>query len=158
MTNNPTQEIVKKIRNLYQSEPSAQKLFDWTANRERDATSTSIDRIRSVLNISRGDAVALARLLHDAECGEFIVGRHKQRSRFRWKYSCISLGQAAAGESTDIAEAENPVPEGEEDLVESESLPVQVQIPLKLTIAEAKAALANSLGVPVTSIEIIVKA
>jgi hypothetical protein len=159
MTNDFTQDVIDAIRNLYRTNASAQALFDWTAQRERDATSTSIDRISSQLEISRGEAVALARLLEEAKCGEFIVGRRGQKSRFRWAYSCISLGQAASGEASDLEEAEDPIPESEDDLLDTPSVELaQPNAPLKLTIAEAKAALANSLGVSVTSIEIIVKA
>jgi hypothetical protein len=148
-------DVIDKIRALYKVDANAQALFDWTAQRERDATSTNIDRIRSQLGISRGEAVALARRLEEAGCGQFIVGRRGQKSRFLWSYSCISLGRAAAGEAAELEEAENPVPESEEDLVDIRATEVP-QVPL--TIAAAKAALASSLGVPITSIEIIVKA
>lgn len=158
MVNGFNEDVVKQIRQLYNSNTAAQALFDWTAQRERDATSTSIDRISSQINISRGEAVALARRLEDAKCGEFIVGRHGQKSRFRWAYSCISLGQAAAGESSVIEKPENPLAENEEDAPETSVAEVPpIQSPLKLTIAEAKAALANSLGVPLANIEITVK-
>ena len=159
MTNGITDEIVTEIRALYGSDPSAQALFDWTAQRSRDATATSIDRICNQLDISRGEAVALAKRLQEAGCGEFIVGRRGQKSRFNWNYSCISLGQAAAGESASIEAVDDPVSEDEDEYEADErSAEVSPQIPLTLTIAEAKAILAASLGVPVNSVEITVKA
>jgi hypothetical protein len=158
MTNDFNQDVIDAVRSLYNTNASAQALFDWTAQRERDAASTSIDRIASQLGVSRGEAVALARLLAEAKCGEFIVGRRGQKSRFRWDYSCISLGQAASGESSRLEEADDPIPESEEDLHAGQSVEPAQPGALKLTIAEAKAALANSLGVSVTNIEIIVKA
>lgn len=158
MTNDFNQDVIDAVRSLYNTDTSAQALFDWTAQRERDATSTSIDRIASQLGVSRGEAVALARLLEEAKCGEFIVGRRGQKSRFRWDYSCISLGQAASGESSSLEKAEDPIPENDEDLLAVPSVAPAQPSALKLTIAEAKAALASSLGVSVTNIEIIVKA
>ena len=153
MTKDLAQQIISAIRTLYRTDASARALFDWTASRTRDATATSIDRIAYQLGLSRGDAVALARKLEAAGCGEFVVGRRGQKSRFVWAYSCISLGQAASGEASEIEEVENPLPE-DEGSPEQSGLGEE----LKLTIAEAKAALANSLGVPASSIEIIVKA
>ncbi|SDR39001.1 hypothetical protein SAMN05519103_02585 [Rhizobiales bacterium GAS113] len=157
MTTDFAQEVIDAIRQLYETNEAARALFDWTAQRERDATSTSIDRISNQLRISRGEAVALSRLLEEANCGEFIVGRRGQKSRFRWNYSCVSLGQAASGESSNLEKADNPIPESEEDSFDEPSDKFDLTH-LKLTIAEAKSVLANSLGVSVSNIEIIVKA
>jgi hypothetical protein len=153
MTNEFDAAVVPAIRNLYKSFPAAQKLFDWTAGRERDATETTIDRMAHKIGVSRGEAVALARQLAEAHCGDFVVGRHGQKSRFRWDYSCISLGQAAAGEQVELQAASDPIAEAEE-----EALDPQPASALKLTIPQAKAALAATFGVSPANIEIIVKA
>ena len=158
MTEDFTAETIKAIRNLYKTDTSAQSLFDWTASRERDASSTSIDRICHILQLSRGDAVALARHLEEAGCGEFVVGRRGQKSRFRWRYSCISLGHAASGETSELEEAENPVPDNEEDVIDAGPGNATETSPLAgITISEAKAALAKSLGVSPSDIEIVVR-
>ena len=154
MVTDISKSVVEAIRKLYRSNAAAQSLFDWTASRERDATATSIDRISNRLGVSRGEAVALARSLEQAGCGQFIVGRRGQPSRFEWEYSCISLGQAAAGEDVKLEAAEDPLPESEEEKLEAfEAATVQ-----SLTLTEAKAALSRSLGVPVENIEISIKA
>lgn len=146
--------VIEAIRKLYRTSASAQAIFDWTASRERDATATSIDRISNRLGISRGEAVALARALEQAGCGEFVVGRRGQPSRFQWGFSCISLGQAAAGEDVKLEAAEDPLPESEEEQLEAAGAePSQ-----PLTLAQAKAALSKSFGVPVENIEITIKA
>ena len=161
MVSDFTKDIINKIRALYKSDPNAQQLFDNAAQRVRDARSISIDLMCRSLDISRGEAVALARRLQEAECGEFVLGRRGQKSRFEWAYSCISLGQAAAGEASDLEEAEDPLPEGEEEdvlpAVEAASISDVAVAPL-LTISHAKELLSKSLGVPVASIEIIVRA
>lgn len=149
-----SKSVIDAIRKLYRNNKLAQALFDWTAQRERDATSTSIDRISNRLSIARGDAVALARALEQAGCGQFVVGRRGQPSRFEWSYSCISLGQSAAGEDVKIEAAEDPLPESEEEQLEAVSL----QADQPITLAQAKFAISKSLGVPVENIEIIVKA
>jgi hypothetical protein len=151
-------QVINDIRDFYQSDVSAQALFDWTASRERDATATSIDRMCQILEINRGTAVAMAKKLQELGCGEFIPGRHSQKSRFRWKFSCISLGQAASGEQTVLAQAINPIPENEEETAEQKIAPFSaVPHELKLSLAEAKAGLSNMFGVPIVNIEITIK-
>lgn len=148
MNKNPANDVIKAIRELYNENPIAQQLFDINAERERDASSSSLDVISRKLEISRGDAVALARALEMAGCGEFKVGRRGASSRFEWSYSCIGLGKAAAGEPVTLEQAENP--QNDEEEVSSASG--------VLTIAQAKAALARSLGVSIDQIEIRINA
>jgi hypothetical protein len=153
MNQNVSQNVIDAIRLMYRNDPLAQRLFDLLAQRERDASVTSIDRMMVLLSTSRGEAVQLSRRLEEAGCGEFIVGRRKQKSRFVWKYSCISLGRAAAEEVEKLEKPSDPLPETED---ESEA-PAQVRI-ASLTISEAKEILARTLGVSPSSIEISIRA
>jgi hypothetical protein len=146
-----SQATVLTVQKLYKNDKHARALFEWCARRSRDATSTSLDVISYRLEISRGDAVALARKLHDAGCGEFVVGRRGSKSRFVWAYSCIAIGQVASGEISTLEKPENPEPEDVEEAQEEIAA-------LNLTIPQAKLVLANSLGIPVSSIEINIKA
>ncbi len=141
--------IVKAVQTLYERNPQAKKLFDWTASLKNDAAETSIERLISVLDISRKSAVALAQELEEAGCGRFIIGRKGARSRFEWRFSRVSLGQVAAGETEEIEPVStNVATEAEEEAI-SDAKP--------LTIASAKALLALSLGVQPEQIEITVK-
>lgn len=142
-------DVLRAIRQLYNNNPIAQQLFDLNAERERDASSSSLDVLSRKLEISRGDAVALARALEEAGCGEFKVGRRGAPSRFEWSYSCIGLGKAAAGEPIALEQAENPQ-DDEEDATATGSI--------VLTIAQAKTALARSLGISIDQIEIKISA
>jgi len=157
MTNDFSAEIVRKLQALYKSDPIARRLFDWIAARQRDASETTIARFAAKLRITRAEAVTLARQLEEAGCGEFIVGRRGSESRFAWAYSRISLGQAAAGESAELEEITNPMAIGEEE-DESVGPAINGAVLRKLTIAEAKRLLADSLGVEQTNIEITIKA
>ncbi|MGD0335224.1 MAG: hypothetical protein ABSA90_18525 [Xanthobacteraceae bacterium] len=148
MNKNPAEDVIKAIQALYNGNPIAQQLFDMNAERERDATTSSLDVISRKLEISRGDAVALARELEAAGCGIFKVGRRGAPSRFKWAYSCIGLGKAAAGEPIQLEQAENPQ-DDEEELDAAFD---------HMTIAQAKAALARSLGISVNQIEIRISA
>jgi biotin operon repressor len=150
MTNDFSQRVIEAARLLYNTNSNAQRLFDLNAQRERDASTTSLDVISRKLDVSRGDAVALARMLEEAGCGNFIVGRRGSKSRFEWGYSCIGLGKVAAGEPITLEKAEDPQEEEEE---------YEEEYAKKgMTIMEAKTALAERLGISVSQIEIHIKA
>ena len=154
MTSNVDQKAVKAVRDLYKKDQIARRLFDLSAERERDATATSIDRLTHVLGVSRDEAVGLAQRLEEAGCGQFIVGRRGHKSRFAWGYSCISLGKAAAGQTTELEEPEDPLPEAEEEAATSQP----ALAPPRMNIADAKRALSLTLGVPESAIEILIRA
>lgn len=154
MTDNMDQKVIKAVRELYKQDDTARRLFDRWAERERDASATSIDRLHHLLGISREEAVGLAQRLEQAGCGQFIVGRRGHKSRFAWAYSCISLGQVAAGETSELEEPDDPLPEAEEEAGAIES----ASAPIRINVAEAKRALSQSLGVPESAIEILIRA
>lgn len=151
MNDNFQPATVQAVQALYEANPHAKKLFDWTASLKKDASETSLERLMSVLDISRKSAVALAQELEKAGCGYFIVGRKGARSRFQWHYSRVSLGKVAVGETEEIEPvSSNLATEAEEEAgALSDAKP--------LTIASAKALLALSLGVQPDQIEITVK-
>lgn len=149
MNDNLNDAIIGAVRELYGRNPQARQLFDWMADRQKDATATRIDHFVRVLGISRQAAVALAKALEEAGCGEFVVGRRGSPSRFAWGYSRISLGRVAAGETEEVESVSEPLSEDEDE-------PVSEETPL--TISRAKELLANSLGVKPEQIEIQVRA
>ncbi|WP_444463884.1 hypothetical protein [Rhodobacter capsulatus] len=140
--------VVAAVRALYASDENAKRFFDWCAEKKRDVTETRVERVMQVIDISRSAAVALARSLEVAGCGEFLVGRRGSPSRFVWSYSRISIGQIAAGEVEELEDVVDPLDEDEEVDVGGQAL----------TIRQAKGMLAESLGVSVDQIEIIVRA
>ncbi|KQQ72942.1 hypothetical protein ASF70_15840 [Rhizobium sp. Leaf321] len=157
--------ILKNIRQLYKENDRATILFDAMASRRKDTGTTSIDHLSKSLGISRGEAVSFARVLETAGCGSFLVGRRGQKSRFVWAYSPISLGKAALGEDDEIEDIDSTVAAVEDDEEEMDDAHTADAAPVlssarkfpNITISEAKAALAESLGVPITSVEITVR-
>lgn len=145
--------IVTALRSLYQRNPDARLMFDWTASLTRDATETSIDRMMAKLRLSRSAAVSLARELEEAGCGEFIVGRHGSLSRFKWAYSRVSLGRVAAGETDELEDPYEPITTEEDDSTSPEGRGNR-----HLTIQEAKILLAESLGLEPSQIAIEIRA
>ena len=155
MVKSPSTDVVKKIQGLYKNNDNARRFLDAAARRLRDASASSIDLISRSLGISRGEAVSLAKALEGAGAGQFVVGRRGSRSRFVWAFSCISLGRIAAGEEAELEEPTDPEPE---DNADEAAATVEFSSAGKLTIADAKRIMATSLGVPETSIEILVRA
>ena len=153
MSTTLTPDVAMAIRVLYDKNPHATRLFDWTASLERDAYETTVERLSRKLEISRGRAISLARELEEAGCGDFIVGRKGWSSRFRWAYSRVSLGQVASGEAEELEEASDPISEEDEEASES-----QEGSERPLTIHEAKIRLAQSLGVEPSQISIEIRA
>ncbi len=153
MTSDLTKSLVRKISSLYNKKPEAKLLFDAFAQRERDASYTTIARLEKVTSLDRTAAIAFAQELADAGCGKYIVGRRGNVSRIEWDYSCISLGKAASGKAEDIAE----VAQNSQADAEPGELPGEISPDLKLTISQAKEVLARSLAIPIESIEIIIK-
>ena len=153
MNTTPAPDVAMAIQALYDENPHATRLFDWTASLERDAYETTVERLCRKLDISRGDAIRLARELEAAGCGEFIVGRKGWSSRFRWAHSRVSLGQIASGEAVELEEASDPISEEDEEASEPQEGGER-----PLTIHEAKNRLARSLGVEPSEISIEIRA
>jgi hypothetical protein len=150
----PAEDVVRGVRELYRNDPLARRFFDLNAARQRDANSTSLDSICRKLEINRGDAVALAKMLEAAGCGEFKVGRRGSVSRIEWAYSCISLGRAAAGETIQLEEKpeSQQLPEDED---EDEVRGVVTEPGAAISVAKQE--LSKRLGVATSQIEIIVR-
>lgn len=157
MTKTFDEAVIRAVREMYRSDEIARRLFDWLASCSRDAAATTIDRIGWVLRVNRGEAVALAKRLEEAGCGDFVLGRRGQKSRFRWKYSRISLGQVASGEAEEVEEPDQPLTEEEEEEENERDTRSDGADKRPLTIAEAKAMLARSLGVSEDRIEITIR-
>ncbi len=145
-------DVAKAVRALYEENPHATRLFDWTASLERDAYETTVERFMRKLEISRGEAINLARELEEAGCGEFIVGRKGWSSRFKWAYSRVNLGLVASGEAEELEETSDPISEEEEEASEPREGGEQ-----HLTIHMAKIRLAQSLGVEPSQISIEIR-
>ena len=152
MNNHLQPQTVAAIRALYDQDADARRLFDWVASQKNDTTETSIDRLVGKLHISRGAAVRLARKLGSAGCGEFIVGRRRSPSRFKWSYSRVSLGRVASGVTEVIEAPHDPILETEEEEAALEGSK------RSLTIQEAKMSLAESLGLEPSQIGIEIRA
>lgn len=153
MTSDLTKSLVRKITGLYSKKPEARLLFDAFAQRERDASYTTIARLEKVTSLDRAEAIEFAKELADAGCGKYVVGRRGGVSRIEWDYSCISLGKAASGKTESLDKVDKNSPAD----AEPGELPGDISPKLKLTIAQAKEVLARSLDIPIESIEITIK-
>ena len=109
----------KKLRQLYKDKPAARAVLDHLASRERNWSSTTVDRIQTNVgtnggDVSRADIVGVFRELEASGCGTFKAGRKGWPSRFEWAVQMVSVGQAAAGETEKVEEITEE-DQGEED-------------------------------------------
>lgn len=151
MTSDIENDVQERIKALYREDDTARDFLDQCAERAKDASSISIDRMAYLLDSSRQTAIELARELEEAGVGTFMVGRRGHKSRFEWEYSCISVGKVAAGETTALEEPED----AEEEI---DDAPAPNEQGGSLTIAQAKEQLSRSLGVPIDAIQISIQA
>lgn len=110
---------IKKLRELYKDSPAARAVLDHLASRERNWSSTTVDRIQTNVvgdggSVSRADVVSVFRVLEASGCGSFKAGRKGWPSRFEWAVQMVSACQAAAGE-TEVVDDLTAEDKGEED-------------------------------------------
>lgn len=104
-----TAEIVdiEMLNTMYSTNPVARFMFDAWAQRQRNRRVTTVECLlrltkQSNAGVSRQDVIELCRQLEKAGCGAFLVGRRGHQSRFEWSVSMASVGQAAAGETSEV--------------------------------------------------------
>lgn len=163
--------LAQRARELRARNPYARAFLDVMAMRERDPSSSSISRIAKIIRGDRSAAVELAKEMQKAGFGAYVVGRRGNVSRFEWEWSASSIGQAASGADVGVARIDRSQLEADEEPGEREEGALLVNAPVapltstadrrneppKLTIDEAKAALARSFGVPISNVEITIK-
>ena len=98
---------IMKLREAYQASPVAKAAFDNFAARQKNRAEMAVDQLywqlrQEVPSASRGDVIHLLKFLETSGCGQFLVGRRGQPSRFRWSVSLIEAGMAAAGETFQV--------------------------------------------------------
>jgi hypothetical protein len=136
---------------LSQSNPTARSFFQSLAARDRDAAETTVDRVMSIVNTERNEAVALMKAVADTGVAEFYAGRRGHKTRLVWDYSCKSVGSAALEQFASLQ-----IPDFEID--SDDSVRIEQQIPASEgPIARAKRILAAELGVSVDNVEIIIR-
>jgi hypothetical protein len=169
MTKDPTAAVIENIQRLYGADEKAQKLFEVLAGRKKARKAMSIDQMAHTLGLSRGEAVAFSRVLESEGCGEFKMGRRGMKSRFIWAFNPISLGKAAVGEDDELEAIEEM--DDLEDIdteIEDEEIDLNVAAPNgapysakvavpTLTLSQAREAVAQSLGIPLSAVEITIK-
>lgn len=143
----------KLLRELYNSDPTAKRVFRDLAQRQRNYGEVKVDRMARRVGASRRDVIRVFRRLQDARCGQFVVGRGGWPSRFVWDVEMIEVGRYAAGEESPINPVDPSAPPEDEDRVDGAvepltgrlthsfqlrpDLAVSLQLPADLTPAEA---------------------
>ncbi len=99
--------LLEKLKQLYSSDPVAQRFLDHAASRERNQSETNVDRALEILrndghDVTRQQIIAVFQSLEDCGCGQFVTGRRGWPSRFVWCTAMISVGRAVTGEQEEV--------------------------------------------------------
>lgn len=152
-------DLVAGLRDLYQKDEVARRLFDNLAARQKDWRVTPASHAAFLAGASHGQIVNLFRELHDLGAGKFKLGRRGSKTRIEWLYGMRSLGAAAQGaagqpEAIDPTQVEDIEAEAPEDeALEAEmgdgewiahsfqlrpDLRLSINLPVDLTAKEAE--------------------
>jgi len=119
-----TKVDISHLRKVYGNNNCAKAILDVAASRKNNSYSTNVDRLMWVISqggtsFSRRDVITALRELEKANCGEFIIGRRGQPSRFRWSVEMIAAGRAARGDQKDVESlAEGDARKGTDEEIE----------------------------------------
>jgi hypothetical protein len=105
---NHGKQAASGLRDIYKKYES---FFNSAAARQRNPSTTTLDKLAKMFNGSYSDARELAKALGDLGVGKYIWGRRGSPSRVEWLYRLDSIGRAALGED----EALIPVSANSED-------------------------------------------
>ena len=153
--------LVSGLRDLYQNDEVARRLFDNFSARQKDSSMTPASRAAFLADASHGEIVALLRKLDELGAGEFKVGRRGSKTRIEWNFSIRSLGAAAQGaagqpeeidptqlEEVEAEPSESDVSESSSGLGDSEwiahsfqlraDMRLTIRLPVDLTAKEAE--------------------
>lgn len=150
-----TDEMRRDLSSLANERPEFEEFFRVFSRRERNASVTELDKLLQAnelqgLRDQRGRALAIEffRRLTQMGIGEFRVGRRKKPTRFIWNTPLVdvaatALDTAAKTPSPIGSDAKQATRPGDSRLlthvyVLREDLIVRLDLPVDLTIAEAK--------------------
>jgi hypothetical protein len=148
----PAEVDQKRLIDLYAEDVAACALLDHFANRERNQNTSTVRRVTANLAedespLSRGDIIRVFKELESIGCGIFKAGRKGYESRFEWRVSSKSVGQVAAGETSEIDAEVPPAGENADELADQlvdhsyrlrPSLQITLALPPDLTTSEAE--------------------
>lgn len=152
--------VVRSLRTLYSQNAEARQLFDRMATRQRDAKATTVDWIMRELDLNRGDAVTLMKTVADTGSAAMWQGRRGAKTRLVWSFSCVSVGQTAAGDGDELEAVHEPEAELDDEFAGTENA-IEESVGTTgapFTIADAKRLLARQLGIQESNIEISIRA
>jgi hypothetical protein len=96
------------LRNLYESDSSAQMVFDSLAARQNQWGMTTVSSIEFYFRgagagLSRKDIIKTFQALERFNCGEFKLGSRKgnrnKQTRIIWKVNLVTVGKIARGQA-----------------------------------------------------------
>ncbi|MFK8250223.1 hypothetical protein [Ancylobacter terrae] len=117
MNSNFSSTLSRDLRELYNKDESAKRIFLWFDDRKKDSWEMPVRIAAYRTNISEREIRRVFKKLEEIGCGRFIKGRGENaESRMAWKLSIRGIASAAKGETLKVEE----VAAAPEDTLEAE--------------------------------------
>jgi hypothetical protein len=114
---------IEALRQAYAKSPVLKAILDYSADRKKNSSEISADRIEALLGrenpfVDRRNVIQAFKELADLGLGEFIVGRRKFPTRFKWRVQMVEAGRSARGEGNAVPLLEASEAVAEEQIVD----------------------------------------
>lgn len=87
------------LQEFYREDEVARVAIDHFAGRERNFRETTIESLRAIVarerTVTRGDIVRFFNRMEALGCGQFVIDKLADKSRFVWRFENIALAKAA---------------------------------------------------------------
>lgn len=137
-------KTIKHLRDAYEEAwPPTMRFFEWCATQSTTPRETYVEKLQSVLKLSRAETPQLVDGIIEADIGKRIIGRHGAKSRILWAFTLQSIEKVARGE-TEILQKIGSKPFTSQHLIEysyplrDDEPPTTVKLPRDLTKREAE--------------------
>lgn len=145
------------LRKLNDENQDAAALFEWAAGRRKDANFTNMDRLSWLTETQEWELREVIKLLQDKGLCRFIIGRKGHKSRVEWFFSIRAMAEIARGKDRPLEDVGADVIDEVADVPSSQPIASQDE-GLRLTIPQAKQAIAATLGIDPDKVEITIRA
>jgi hypothetical protein len=137
------------LQQCYEANTAVRVICDHMADRANNQNETLLHRISLLLaqeghEFKRSDLIAGFRRLEEAECGNYVEGRHGWKSRFVWSVKSKLVSGAAKGTETkaDLVAEDADEEESAGEMIEHAyvlrpDLTISFELPTDLTVNEA---------------------
>jgi hypothetical protein len=107
-------DLAPGLREIYERDDAARRLFDNFAKRHNDYRVTTVATAVRLTDTSESEIKSLFKELTELGVGKYMVSRRGSKSRIEWIYSMKNLGEYAQGKTFQLEPINNSLPDDSE--------------------------------------------